>query len=279
MLIEDLKRQYTVSINTACALVSISKTAYYYKPKMREGDAAIEACLQSLADEHKRWGFDKMMDKLKADKKPWNHKRVRRIYCKLGLNIRIKPRKRIPKGEARSLVQTIYPNVCWSMDFMSDALYCGRKFRMFNVIDDYNREAILAEPSYSLPASRVIDMLDMIASERGYPEIIRVDNGTEFTSSTFKEWANRHHILVQYIQPGKPSQNGFVERFNRTFREDVLDMNLFGSLREVKAITRDWLIMYNQERPHQSLEGLTPVSFAEQREKRLTHKLGNSTFN
>ena len=114
---------------------------------------------------------------------------------------------------------------------------------------------------------------------QGYPELIRVDNGTEFTSSTFKEWAADHHILVQYIQPGKPAQNGFIERFNRTFREDVLDMNLFGSLREVKAIARDWLTMYNQERPHQSLAGLTPVFFAEQREKRLANKQGGSTFN
>jgi len=236
--------------------------------------------LKLLAQEHKRWGFDKMMLKAKIDDKPWNHKHVYRIYCDLGLNIRIKPRKRIPKGEAKMLIQPICPNMCWSIDFMSDVLSYGYKFRTFNVIDDYNREGLLVEPSTSLPANKVIVLLDQIAETRGcYPNMIRVDNGPEFKSTIFKSWAIKHRILIHYIQPGKPAQNGFIERFNRTYREDVLDTNLFNNLIEVKEITNDWLASYNNDRPHESLNGLPPIVFAKKRNELLTTKAKNSLFN
>lgn len=260
--------------------MSISKTAYYYKPKNRQGDTEIEAYLQSLAEKHKRWGFDKMMLKIKSDNKGWNHKRAHRIYCKLGLNIRIKPRKRLPKGEAKILLQPINKNICWSMDFMSDSLVCGRKFRTFNVIDDYNREALMVEPSFSLAARKVIQLLDQLITERGIPHMIRVDNGTEFTSTVFRSWAEKKHILIHYIQPGKPAQNGFIERFNRTYREDVLDMNLFLNLQEVRSINKEWLPLYNDERPHESLSGLAPSEFAKRRLANQAVKPGeDSTFN
>lgn len=273
-----MKIQYGISVNRACRLTSVSKTTYYYKPVKHAADLEIENYLQILADKHKRWGFDKMMLKVKAEMKPWNHKRVHRIYCKLGLNKRLKPRKRIPKGEAKILTQPIKPNSCWSMDFMSDALQNGRRFRMFNVIDDYNREALMVEPSHSLPASKVTYLLDIIISKRGCPTMIRVDNGTEFTSTIFKAWAKKNDILIHYIQPGKPAQNGFIERFNRTFREDILDMNWFNHLHEVRVLSREWMRMYNQERPHESLAGLAPVAFAKQRKEKLANKLETSVF-
>jgi putative transposase len=159
---------------------------------------------------------------------------------------------------------------------MSEVLYCGLKFRTFNVIDDYNREALVMEPSYALPATKVIRLLDVIISQRGCPEMIRVDNGPEFTSNTFRSWAKAHNIAIHYIQPGKPAQNGLVERFNRTYREDVLDMNMFSHLQEVRAITKDWLQMYNEDRPHESLAGLAPMVFAEFRKN--TINLENSIF-
>jgi len=220
-----------------------------------------------------------MMLKTKMEGKSWNHKRVRRIYCELGLNIRIKPRKRLPKGEAQMLLQPIYSNVCWSADFMSDVLLCGSKFRTFNVIDDYNRECLLVEPGVSLPAERIIGLLDKKALMNGYPDIIRVDNGPEFRSSTFKDWAKKRGIFINYIQPGKPAQNGFIERFNRTYREEILDMNLFNNLKEVKEITNEWLKEYNNERPHESLKGLTPVSFAKKHKELVSmSKQRNSPF-
>ncbi len=259
--------------------MAVSKTAYYYRSKKRVGDAEIEVCLKKLADDHKRWGFDKMMMRFKMDEKPWNHKRVYRIYCELGLNLRIKPRKRIPKGEAKALVQPLRPNLCWSVDFMSDALSCGSRFRTFNIVDDYNRECLLIEPSISLPAVRVTQLLDEVAVHRGYPDVIRTDHGPEFESNEFKQWAKKRGVMIHFIQPGKPAQNGYVERFNRTYREDVLDMNLFNNLREVKQITRKWLVSYNTERPHQSLAGLPPVQFADMRMKQLTGEGENSTLN
>lgn len=259
--------------------MSVSKASYYYKPKKRAGDTEIAAYLKNLAQAHKRWGFDKMMMRIKMDDKPWNHKRVYRIYCDLRLNLRVKPRKRIPKGEAKALVQPLGPNMCWSVDFMSDALICGSRFRTFNVVDDYNRECLLIEPSFTLPATRVTQLLDQVAVHRGYPDVIRTDHGPEFESHEFKQWAEKRGILIHYIQPGKPAQNGFIERFNRTYREDVLDMNLFSNLREVKVITQEWLTGYNTQRPHESLAGLPPVQFAEMREKQLTGEGEYSTLN
>lgn len=230
-------------------------------------DAEIKAYLLELAMEHKRWGFEKMMLQAKSDGKPWNHKRVYRVYCELKLNIRVKPRKRLPKGEAKALVYPIRPNVCWSMDFMSDVLCTSQKFRTFNVIDDYNRQALLVEPAYALPSATVTSLIDKLAKVRGYPRMIRVDNGPEFSSRNFKQWASNRGIEILYIQPGKPAQNGLIERFNRTFREEVLDMNYFDSLDEVKKISINWVEKYNHRRPHDSLMGMTPIKFSNWRNK------------
>lgn len=277
-MIETLRKEHKLSLNQASRMMSISKRAYYYSPKKRSGDEEITAYLKMLVETHKRWGFDKMRLKAKTDKKSWNHKRMYRVYCELGLNIRVKPRKRIPKGEAKMLVQPIKSNICWSIDFMSDVLINGKKFRTFNVIDDYNREGLIIAAGFSLPAIRVTQLLDQLAMQRGYPEMIRMDNGPEFASNIFKDWAKQHHILIQYIQPGKPAQNGFIERFNRTYREDVLDINLFNHLQEVREITKKWLISYNEERPHESLAGMSPISFAQQRMRKGVNQPENSIF-
>lgn len=274
-----MQSQHGMSINQACQLVSVSKTAYYYRPKKPADDELIKCHLLGLAERHKRWGFDKMMLQIKTEKKPWNHKRVYRIYSELHLNIRVKPRKRLPKGEARALLQPLVMNHCWSIDFMSDALCDGRRFRTFNVIDDYNREALLIEPSFTLPAHRVTQLLDQLAMTRGYPTTIRIDHGPEFESHLFKEWAKARGIILCYIQPGKPAQNGFIERFNRTYREDILDMHLFTDIAEVKRITRQWIEIYNQERPHESLAGLAPIPFVHYRLARGQHIGENSISN
>jgi putative transposase len=206
---------------------------------------------------------------LKLEGHHWNHKRVYRIYRELKLNIRVKPRKRLPAREARILIQPLHPNFCWSIDFMSDALHKGRKFRTLNVIDDYNREALLIEPAFSIPSIVVVCYLDQLASVRGYPEVIRVDNGPEFLAKIFKDWAKKHNIIIHYIQPGKPAQNAFIERFNRTFRTEVLDAYWFDTIAEVRAISGDWQQQYNFERPHESLAGKSPLQFAKSREEGL----------
>lgn len=232
----------------------------------KPSDEEIEQMLKELAQQHARWGFGKMMARIKKLQYQWNHKRVYRVYCELKLNLRIKPKKRIPAGNAKQLIQPIRPNVCWSMDFMSDALTAGLKFRTFNVMDDYNREALHIEIGFSLPAGKVTECLDSIAITRGYPGMIRVDNGPEFTSTWFKDWAKKHGVLLHHIQPGKPAQNGFIERFNRTYREDILDMYLFDNLDEVKRVTAPWIDFYNNDRPHKSIGNNSPKDFARERE-------------
>lgn len=144
-------------------------------------------------------------------------------------------------------------NHTWSADFMSDALNCGRRLRTFNVVDDFNREALAIEIDLSLPALRVIGVLDPIAATRGYPARLRLDNGPEFISLVLADWAEKHGVVLEFIQPGKPTQNSFVERFNRTYRNEILDFYLLRSLNEVREITRKWMKEYNEERPHEQL--------------------------
>lgn len=260
-LVDEVKTDYKVSTSTACKVCCISRSAYYYKSKLQSKDKDIRSVLSALATKHIRWGFDKMMMKIKQDGHAWNRKRVYRVYCEMKLNIRVKPKKRLPSREAKALFQPIERNVCWSIDFMSDALYCGRRFRTLNVIDDYNRESLMIEPSLSLPANRVIQLLQMICDARGYPEMIRVDNGPEFISETFRDWAQSRGILVHYIEPGKPAQNAYIERFNKSYRTEVLDINWFTSLAEVRNLTNQWRKIYNFQRPHESLGGCAPIVF------------------
>jgi putative transposase len=149
------------------------------------------------------------------------------------------------------------------------------KFRTFNVIDDYNREVLDIEIGFSLPAEKVTSCLDRIAIVRDYPDMIRVNNGPEFTSAWLKEWSEKHGILLHHIQPGKPAQNGFIERFNRTYREDILDMYLFDSLDEVRQVTTPWIKFYNGDRPHESIDNKSPQEFACAREKNQScHAIG-----
>jgi putative transposase len=214
-------KKHKTGITRACRVCSVSTSAYYYQGKKRD-DGDIQDQLLKLAKEHIRWGFDKMFRYLRNQGYPWNHKRVYRIYCELKLNLRVKAKKRIPVRDKKSLEQPLHPNMCWSIDFMSDVLISGQRFRSFNVLDDFNREGLRIETALSMPARFVTDILDQIAEERGYPDMIRVDNGPEFISRHFQNWAKKRHILLHYIQPGKPAQNGYIERFNRTYREAMI---------------------------------------------------------
>ena len=180
----------------------------------------------------------------------------------MGLNLRVKSKKRLPNRDPQPLVAPDQANVSWSIDFMSDSLACGRAFRTLNLIDDFNREGLWIEVDTSLPAVRVIRVLEMLALWRGYPKQLRSDNGPELISQKLEEWAGTHGVKQAFIEPGKPAQNAFIERFNRTYREDVLDAYLFSSIQEVQAITEDWLEEYNAIRPHDALGGLTPNQFA-----------------
>jgi putative transposase len=247
----------------ACALFGISRTTQRYEPILVNINKDLSELLIRLAESHKRWGFGLMFRWLKKNGYQWNHKRVYRVYCELALNLRIKPKKRLAGRNPMPLGQPEKPNIFWSMDFMSDSLSCGRKFRTLNVLDDFNRESLSIEIDFSLPAERVVRALEQTAAWRGYPRFLRVDNGPEFISQILSDWADRNGVAINHIMPGKPAQNGYIERFNRTYREDILDQYLFRNLDEVRDVTSEWRQMYNGQRPHSSLKGQTPWEFIE----------------
>lgn len=252
---------YGLSERQVCRLLNISRTGFRYEPKRRD-DGELIARLQDLAERKPRWGLGKMVDRLRHEGYRWNHKRIGRIYRQLQLHIRVRPKKRLRSRSPLPLAVPATTNSCWSVDFMHDSLASGRTFRTFNVIDDFNREALAIEIDTSLPAQRVVRVLDTLAAWRGYPQRLRSDNGPEFISNKLDEWAEKHGVLLDFIQPGKPAQNAYIERFNRTYREEVLDLYLFDSLAEARAITEAWLEEYNAIRPHEALGGLTPYRYA-----------------
>ncbi|WP_421533483.1 DDE-type integrase/transposase/recombinase [Morganella morganii] len=164
----------------------------------------------------------------------WNHKRIHRIYCLLKLNFRRKGKQRLSVRNPSPLATPEALNQSWSVDFMNDALVCGRRFRTFNVVDDFNREALSIEIDLNLPALRVVRVLDKIAANRGYPAMLRMDNGPEFISLALAKWAEKYAVKLEFIQQGKPTQNSFIERFNHTYRTEILDFYLLRTLNEVQ---------------------------------------------
>lgn len=243
--------------------MGLSRSVFCYQAQLQD-DEAIEDVLKKLAYKYKRYGFRKVFHKIRALGFTWNHKRVYRVYRSLKLNLKAKPKKRLLAREKVTLIEPIMLNNTWSLDYMSDAFTDGKKFRTANVIDDCSRESLGIKASRSLPSYCVTDFLDDIAKNRGkYPEEIRMDNGPENIAKNMKSWAKRHSIKLSYIQPGKPAQNGYIERFNRTYREEVLNMYLFRNLQEVQCITNQWIDEYNKERPHHSLGNLTPYEYAQ----------------
>jgi putative transposase len=268
-----LVAEHAVSVNRACQAVGMSRSGWYKLPRDRlEKDSAVIAALTTMTDEHRRWGFWKSYDRLRLDGHRWNHKRVYRVYCQLGLNHKRRTKKRLPVRARQPLDTPSRPNAVWALDFMSDALYVGRRFRTLNVLDEGVREGLTIEIDTSLTGERVIRVLERLSAWRGLPQAIRCDNGPELTSQIFVDWCERMGIAIRYIQPGKPNQNAFIERFNRTYREEVLNSYLFEDLDQVREITYNWMIAYNEQRPHDALGGLPPTVFREQQ------TIKNSTF-
>lgn len=211
--------------------MGISPSCYYYQPKLLPENQHIADWLLSLTTTNKRWGFGLCYLYLRNVKGyNWNHKRVYRIYRELELNLRIRPKRRIKRDKPHALSVPIAPNQVWSIDFMSDSLIDGRLLRTFNVLDDYNREGLAIEVDLSLPSDRVIRSLEQVIEWRGIPAAIRLDNGPEYIAQPLIDWTNRRHITLMYIQLGKPTQNAYIERFNRTVRHEWLDLHLFESV-------------------------------------------------
>lgn len=232
----------------------------YYYHKIKDDSETILK-LQELAVKHPTEGQDLYYPRIRREGLIWNYKRVRRVYLMLGMNRRRKVRKRIPDRVKQPLLRPEGFGETWSLDFMSDVLTNKRKFRTFNVINDFNRQAIAVEVAHSMPATTVTGLLERIITEQGKPKRIRTDNGPEFISKEFCDWCAAKDIEVQYIQPDRPMQNGHIERFNRTFRENILDAYLFENTLQVQILAEEWMWDYNYNRPHEALQGKTPMEY------------------
>ncbi len=247
------------SIRVACLAFGISQSCYRYVSRERPVNAQITDVLLELTQQEKNWGFGLCFLYLRNTLGyPWNHKRVYRIYRELALHRRIKPRQRMVRETPQPLAVPEKINLSWSLDFMHDQLADGRSYRLLNVIDDFNREGLAIEVDLSLPTERVIRTLNQIIEWRGKPRAIRCDNGPEYTSHPFQRWAKDQGITINYIQPGKPQQNAYIERYNRTVRYDWLCQHLFESISQVQEFATEWLWNYNNQRPHMALQGMTP---------------------
>ena len=248
-----------VSQRFICLIFNISATCYRYVSKRGNENDIIADWLLRLTTTHKRWGFGLCFLYLRNIKGyGWNHKRVYRIYRQLELNLRIKPKRRIKRDKPDALQVPVGQNQVWSMDFMSDSLADGRTLRTFNVVDDYNREGLGIEVDLSLPSTRVIRSLEQIIEWRGKPDALRCDNGPEYISQKLIDWASERRITLIYTQPGKPTQNAYIERFNRTARHEWLDLHLFESVEHAQNLATQWLWTYNNVRPHSAIGGVPP---------------------
>jgi putative transposase len=252
--------EHNGSIRQACKLIGLHQAVFYYRPKSKDDDPIREQ-LQMMAQLHSRWGFWMMFHRLRNMQFKANHKRVYRIYTEMKLNLRRKHKKRLPARVIHPLQQPLHPNLTWSMDFMHDSLFQGKAFRSFNVIDDFNREALTIAIDTCLTSQRVIRELDKLTEWRGKPEYLRVDNGPEFIAQALADWAEVNRIDIKFIEKGKPHQNGYIERFNKTYREEVLDAYAFDNLTQARRLTQAWIWVYNNERPHSALGYRTPCEF------------------
>jgi putative transposase len=267
----DALKRYSLSIKRSCYLYSISASHWRYERQRDPEDQEIARQLNRLADKHIRWGFGLMFLHLRNQLGfRWNHKRVKRIYDELGLNLRVKPNLRLDRAKPLPLSVPSGPNVVWSMDFMHDQLTDARSFRSLNVLDDFNRELLCAEIDFSLPTQRVMRSLNQLIEWRGTPRAIRMDNGPEYISKDFRDWADRRGIVLWFTQPGNPQQNAYVERFNRTMRYELLSANLFDSIGQAQDAATQWQWTYNNERPSQALNGLTPIQRLEEHQTKTT---------
>jgi putative transposase len=220
----------------------------------------IDAINAALA-KRPRWGFWKIFDRMRLDGCRYNHKRVQRVYCEMKLNMKRRTKRRVIIRPRQPLDRPTEINETWSLDFMRDTLYDGRPFRTLNVIDEGNREGLSIEVGRSISATRVVRVMNELIEFYSKPEPIRLDNGPELTSEFFTDWTKEHGIELRFIQPGKPNQNTFIERFNKSFRDEVLDAHLFNTLSEAQEAAEIWLEDYNEYRPHESLGRFPPAIF------------------
>ena len=249
-----------LSERRACGLAGLGRSSFRYQQREWEESGLTER-LKQLATERRRFGYRRLTVLLNREGREVNHKRVYRLYREEGLSVRRRKRKRIGAVERQALALPTRTNERWSMDFVSDGLGDGRKFRSLNIVDDYSRECVAAEVDTSIPGGRVVRVLERLGELRGLPEILVTDNGPEFAGQALDVWAYERGVKLHFIQPGKPIQNAFIESFNGKMRDECLNEHWFRTLSEARQRIEAWRRDYNEVRPHSSLANRTPQEF------------------
>ena len=254
-----------MSERRACRMLSVHRRTVRYQRRPCADEAQLRERLRALAAERPRWGYRRLHILLQREVgslNPLNHKRVQRLYRLEGLAIRRRQRKRVARVPRGTAVQLWRRGEAWAIDFMQDVLADGRRFRTLNVLDIVTRECLAIEVDTSLPGQRVVRLLAQLLLWHGAPKRITLDNGPEFTGQALDAWAYAHNVTLDFIDPGKPMQNGYLESFNGKFRDECLNVHWFRSLPDARRIIEDWRISYNTERPHSALGGRTPTESA-----------------
>ena len=257
----EIAQEGKISISRACRIIQLDRSMFYYE-SIKDDSEVENKLLQYANGKLSTRGFPEYFKRIRREGYAWNHKRVQRVYNKLKMNKRQKHKRRIPNPEKQPLAQPIRANLTWSMDFMEDRLENSRKVRILNIIDDFNREALLMEADFSFPSARVVELLKQTIEWRGKPESIRTDNGTEYVAHVFESFCSDHGIEHIKTQKGKPMQNGYIERFNGSYRSGVLDAYIFETKQQLQDETNIWMEDYNNDHPHESLGDKSPVEFA-----------------
>jgi len=257
-----------LKVRKACRLVSLWRSSFKYCSR-RPDDAELRRCMREIAEKRKRFGAPRIGIMLKRAGWKVNHKKIERIYAEEGLALRRRKRRKKFVGPRVPLPVPARPNQHLAMDFVQDRLISGRKIRALTIVDTFSRECPALEVDTSLGGRRVVRVLERLAEVQGAPEVITIDNGTEFDSKVMDEWAFKRKVKLAFIRPGKPNENAYGESFNGRFRDECLNEHLFETLDHARKLIEDWRIDYNEQRPHSSLENLTPKEFLERHYAKL----------
>jgi len=252
--------RFGLSIRRACGLVGVWRSTQQYQPH-RADDSALRGRLRALADQRRRFGAPRLHVLLRREGWRVNHKRTERLYREEGLALRRKRHRKRAAGVRVTLPASTKSNERWAMDFLHDQLADGRRFRVLTMVDEYSRESPAMVADTSLPGTRVVEVLERLAETHGLPRTLRIDNGPEFAGSALDAWAYRRGIQLHFIEPGKPTQNGYAESFNGRVRDECLNEHWFPTLEEARRLIEAWRQDYNTVRPHSSLGDLTPAEF------------------
>jgi putative transposase len=258
--VDHLKATYEVSLTRACGLTRLSRSSYHYQATDRH-DGELRETLKELAKKRRRWGYRRLIVLLRREGYADNPKRVFRVYQEEGLQVPKRRKRKTARWRGEKPEVPSKRNERWSLDFVSDQLANGRRIRTLNVVDDHTRECLAIEADTSLSGRRVTRVLTDLIDRHGRPERLVMDNGPEFTSQVMDNWAYEQEIKLQFIEPGKPVQNAYVESFNGKFRDECLNEHWFVDLEDARWIIEAWRVDYNQVRPHSSLGNLTPSEF------------------